>query len=79
VHDFDIPKGTPCAKSCGREAKEWYADNISAMDIAHGYCGKSLCRHCIIENKLKYANKIQYMIPELRKELLNLEFKEAQK
>lgn len=77
--NFDIPKGTLCAKSCGREATSRYGEHLGAMDIAHGVYGEPWCKHCILERQLEYSEGVVTRISSLRNELLDLEFEEAQK
>lgn len=72
MRDFDIPKGTLCAKSCGRKAVSWYGDHISAMDMAHGNFGRPWCRRCITERQLEYAKEQAKRINILESNLSNL-------
>lgn len=77
MNGFDIPKGTLCAKSCGREAVSWYGDVISAMDMAHGHFGEPWCEQCIVERQLEYARERADGIPHLEEKLDDIKKKEA--
>jgi len=74
---MEVQKGTLCAKSCGREADEYFGEDLNAMNIIHGEHGQPWCNHCILSRQLEYAEERANAIPNLKQRIIDLEFGEA--